>query len=97
MNEAGFGTLRNLSGCSVLSHSLNRAYLAAANASAQICSLRLQSRICWERYRNFGVHKMDYKKYYYLEEYLFNEVNSAFHKRGFLTAEDFFLHNYLEG
>ncbi len=33
---------------------------------------------------------MDYKKYYYLEEYLFNKVNSAFHERGFLTAEEFF-------
>ena len=33
---------------------------------------------------------MDYKKYYYLEEYLFNEVNSTFHKRGFLNAEEFF-------
>ena len=33
---------------------------------------------------------MDYKKYYYLEKYIFNEVNSAFHKRGFLSAEEFF-------
>jgi hypothetical protein len=33
---------------------------------------------------------MDYKKYYYLEEYLFNEVNSSFRKRGFLNAEEFF-------
>jgi len=34
--------------------------------------------------------KMDYKKYYYLEEYLFNEVKSAFYERGFLTAKEFF-------
>jgi len=33
---------------------------------------------------------MDYKKYYHLEEYLFNEVNSTFHKRGFLNAKEFF-------
>jgi len=33
---------------------------------------------------------MDYKKYYYLEKYIFNEVNSAFYKRGFLSAEEFF-------
>lgn len=33
---------------------------------------------------------MDYKKYYYLEEYLFTEVKSAFYQRGFLTAKEFF-------
>lgn len=33
---------------------------------------------------------MDYKKYYYLEEYLFSEVKSVFFERGFLTAEEFF-------
>ena len=30
MNETGFGTLRNPSRCSVLSHSLNRVYLIRA-------------------------------------------------------------------
>lgn len=33
---------------------------------------------------------MDYKKYYYLENYLFNEVNKNFHKRGHLLPEEFF-------
>jgi hypothetical protein len=32
----------------------------------------------------------DYKKYYYLEQYLFKEVRNKFHSNGFLTAEDFF-------
>jgi hypothetical protein len=33
---------------------------------------------------------MDYLKYYALEDYLFSDVNGAFHERGYLTAEEFF-------
>lgn len=33
---------------------------------------------------------MDYLKLYNLEEYLFKEVNSRFHKNHYLTVEDFF-------
>jgi hypothetical protein len=33
---------------------------------------------------------MDYLKYYDLEDYLFNDVNAAFHARGYLTPEEFF-------
>lgn len=33
---------------------------------------------------------MDYTKYYYLEKFLFEEVNRNFHCKGFLTPEDFF-------
>src|SRR5437667_8646155 len=33
---------------------------------------------------------MDYLKYYSLEDYLFSDVNGAFHERGYLTAEEFF-------
>jgi hypothetical protein len=32
----------------------------------------------------------DERKYYYLEDYLFSEVRSRFHKQGYLSAEDFF-------
>lgn len=32
---------------------------------------------------------MDFKKYYYLEQYLFNEVGPAFRKTGQLTDKDF--------
>ena len=33
---------------------------------------------------------MDYKKYYYLEQYLFEDVKDNFKKRGYLTADEFF-------
>lgn len=33
---------------------------------------------------------MDYQKYYYLEDYLFEEVKNKFHKIGYLTPEEFF-------
>jgi hypothetical protein len=33
---------------------------------------------------------MNYLKYYDLEGYLFNDVNAAFHARGYLTPEEFF-------
>lgn len=33
---------------------------------------------------------MDYKKYYYLEQYLFEDVKDNFKKRGYLTAGEFF-------
>ncbi len=32
----------------------------------------------------------DYRKFYYLEDYLFNEVRSRFHEQRYLSAEDFF-------
>jgi len=37
------------------------------------------------------VKHFDYKRYCFLETVLFNEVNTAFHKNGFLTAEEFFM------
>jgi hypothetical protein len=33
---------------------------------------------------------MDYLKYYSLEDYLFSDVNCAFHEHGYLTPEQFF-------
>lgn len=33
---------------------------------------------------------MDYRKYYFLEEYLFNEVTLKFRQHGYLEPEDFF-------
>lgn len=35
-------------------------------------------------------NSMDYLKYYWLEKYLFDNVNKNFHNRGHLTAEEFF-------
>lgn len=32
----------------------------------------------------------NYLKYYFLEDYLFNEIRDSFHKRGYLTPEEFF-------
>lgn len=32
----------------------------------------------------------EYRKYYFLEDYLFNEVHRRFHEQGYLAAEDFF-------
>lgn len=34
--------------------------------------------------------KMNYLKYYFLEDYLFKEVKNNFKKRGYLTPEEFF-------
>jgi len=34
--------------------------------------------------------EIDYHKYYFLEDYLFNEVRNNFLKNGFLTPEEFF-------
>lgn len=34
--------------------------------------------------------KMDYKKFYWLNKYLFTEVNKNFKKRGYLTVAEFF-------
>ena len=31
-----------------------------------------------------------YLKYYFLEDYLFNDVNKNFQRRGYLTPEEFF-------
>jgi len=33
---------------------------------------------------------MDYRKYYFLEEYLLGDVRKNFHRRGYLTADEFF-------
>lgn len=33
---------------------------------------------------------MDYLKYYFLENYLFNEIKINFHKRGYLIPKEFF-------
>lgn len=33
---------------------------------------------------------MDYSKYYNIEDYLFGEVKNNFHKRGYITPEEFF-------
>lgn len=38
----------------------------------------------------FPGYEPDFKKYYYLEDYLFKEVRNVFHVKGFLTAEEFF-------